>query len=271
MSTPDVGTSHPVGAAVALSPGGWTWALLAIAAPTVIAAHDPPSVTFYNQALAVLGWGLWLAWMGRAPGGLDTPATPRAQAGHWALTGMLAVLAAAAFGSGVFGTLPAGLSLMGGGMSLAALLAFHSGWRQGRSVTRDGIAELFFGALAVAGGLGLLLAAVQVFMPSWADGTFIASPNMAGRAVGNLRQPNHFSTLLVFAAAGLAWLGARRRLRPGVAALGVALCVGGLRGAASRPKRAKTGCSRCTARRSRGMNARRKTTILTPRPCSLPC
>ena len=234
MSTPDVGTSHPVSAAVALSPAGWTWALLAIAAPTLIAAHDPPSVTFYNQALAVLGWGLWLAWMGRAPGGLDTPATPRAQAGHRALTGMLAVLAAAAFGSGVFGTLPAGLSLMGGGMSLAALLAFHSGWRQGRSVTRDGIAELFFGALAVAGGLGLLLAAVQVFMPSWADGTFIASPNMAGRAVGNLRQPNHFSTLLVFAAAGLAWLGARRRLRPGVAALGVALCIGGIVLTASR-------------------------------------
>lgn len=234
MSTPDVGTSHPVSAAVALSPAGWTWALLAIAAPTLIAAHDPPSVTFYNQALAVLGWGLWLAWMGRAPGGLDTPATPGAQAGRWALTGMLAVLAAAAFGSGVFGTLPAGLSLMGGGMSLAALLAFHSGWRQGRSVTRDGIAELFFGALAVAGGLGLLLAAVQVFMPSWADGTFIASPNMAGRAVGNLRQPNHFSTLLVFAAAGLAWQGARRRLRPGVAALGVALCIGGIVLTASR-------------------------------------
>lgn len=234
MSTPDVGTSHPVSAAVALSPAGWTWALLAIAAPTLIAAHDPPSVTFYNQALAVLGWGLWLAWMGRAPGGLDTPASPRAQAGRWVLTGMLAVLAAAAFGSGVFGTLPAGLSLMGGGMSLAALLAFHSGWRQGRSVTRDGIAELFFGALAVAGGLGLLLAAVQVFMPSWADGTFIASPNMAGRAVGNLRQPNHFSTLLVFAAAGLAWLGARRRLRPGVAALGVALCIGGIVLTASR-------------------------------------
>ena len=80
MSTPDVGTSHPVSAAVALSPAGWTWALLAIAAPTLIAAHDPPSVTFYNQALAVLGWGLWLAWMGRAPGGLDTPASPRAQA-----------------------------------------------------------------------------------------------------------------------------------------------------------------------------------------------
>src|SRR3990167_5820750 len=55
MSTPDVGTSHPGNAALALSPAGWAWALLAIVAPTLIAAHDPPSVTFYNQALAGLG------------------------------------------------------------------------------------------------------------------------------------------------------------------------------------------------------------------------
>ena len=34
---------------------GWALALLAIVGPTLIAAHDPPSVTFYNQALAVLG------------------------------------------------------------------------------------------------------------------------------------------------------------------------------------------------------------------------
>lgn len=235
MSTPDVGTSHPGNAALALSPAGWAWALLAIVAPTLIAAHDPPSVTFYNQALAVLGWGLWLVWMGQAHGGgLDLASKPRTQAARWAMTGLLGVLAACAFGSGLFGALPGGLSLMGGGMSLAALLAFHSGWRQGRAVTRDGVAELFFGALAVAGGVGLLLAAVQVFMPSWADGAFIATPNMAGRAVGNLRQPNHFSTLLVFAAAGMAWLGARQRLRPDVAALGVALCIGGIVLTASR-------------------------------------
>ncbi|MFZ2296922.1 MAG: hypothetical protein WAV91_01590, partial [Aquabacterium sp.] len=130
MSTPDVGTSHPGNAALALSPAGWAWALLAIVAPTLIAAHDPPSVTFYNQALAVLGWGLWLAWMGQAHGGgLDLPPKPRTQAARWAMTGLLGVLAACAFGSGLFGALPGGLSLMGGGMSLAALLAFHSGWR----------------------------------------------------------------------------------------------------------------------------------------------
>jgi O-antigen ligase len=57
---------------------------------------------------------------------------------------------------------------------------------------------------------------------------------MVGRAVGNLRQPNHFSTLLVFAAASMAWLGARRRLSAGVAALGVAACIGGIVLTASR-------------------------------------
>ena len=43
---------------------GWGLAILALLGPTLIAAHDPPSVTFYNQALAALGWGLWLAWLG---------------------------------------------------------------------------------------------------------------------------------------------------------------------------------------------------------------
>jgi O-antigen ligase len=208
--------------------------LLAVVAPTLIAAHDPPSVTFYNQALAVLGWGVWLAWMGQAGGGLDREVAPRAQAGRWALTGVLVVLMAAALGSVWFGTLPGGLGLMGSGLSAAALLTFHSGWRQGRAPTRDGVAELFFGALAVAGAVGLLLAGVQVFVPGWADGTWIAAPNMVGRAVGNLRQPNHFSTLLVFAAASMAWLGARRRLSAGVAALGVAACIGGIVLTASR-------------------------------------
>jgi hypothetical protein len=45
----------------------WLLALLAIVAPTLIAAHDSPSVTFYNQILAVFGWGLFLAALGWQP------------------------------------------------------------------------------------------------------------------------------------------------------------------------------------------------------------
>lgn len=208
--------------------------MLAITAPTLIAAHDPPSVTFYNQALAVLGWGLLLALLGRATA-LGAPhQAARASTGRWALVGVLGIEAVAALWSGSVGALPGGLSLMGMGLSLAALLALQSGWHSGRSAVRDAVAEVFFGALTVTGALGLVLALIQVFLPGWADGLVVAAPTMVGRAVGNLRQPNHFSTLLVFACAGAGWLGARRRLPAGVAALLVALFIGAIVLTASR-------------------------------------
>lgn len=234
MNTPHVGIRPPLSGPMTPSPTGWAYALLAIVVPTLIAVYDPPSVTFYNQVVAVLGWGLMLAWFGRARSTLSESAAPRARSAVWALGGMMAVLALAAFGEGLFGELPVGLSLMGGSLSVAALFTLLSGWHLGRSPSRSVAAELFFGALAVAGAVGLLIAAIQVFMPSWADGSFIATPNVAGRAVGNLRQPNHFSTLLVFAAAASVWLGAHQRVKPYVAAVFAALCIGGIVLTASR-------------------------------------
>jgi hypothetical protein len=57
---------------------------------------------------------------------------------------------------------------------------------------------------------------------------------MAGRAVGNLRQPNHFSTLLVWASASAVWLGARKRLPAALAAALMALFIWGIVLTASR-------------------------------------
>jgi len=202
---------------------GWALALLAVVGPTLIAAHDPPSVTFYNQALAVLGWGLWLAWLAGRP---SVRAGGAGRAGLLAVGAMLLVQATLALSAGAFSPLPLGLGLMGGGMALAALLTLCMGWRLGCGPERKQGASAFFGALAVAGGVGLLLSVVQVFEPAWADGRFIAIPNMAGRAVGNLRQPNHFSTLMVFACVGMAWLGARGRVNARLAAACMALFIG---------------------------------------------
>lgn len=202
---------------------GWALALLALAAPTLLAPHDPPSITFYNQALAVLGWGLWLSWLGGRPG------VPLRGSGHMAMLGVSGVLltqAALALWAGVFSPLPLGLGLMGGGMTLAAALAAWSGWRAGSSPERETLGALFFGGLAVAGVIGALLAAVQVFHPSWADGLWVAIPTMAGRAVGNLRQPNHFSTLMVFACVAVVWLGARKRLPNTLSVIGLASFIG---------------------------------------------
>lgn len=203
--------------------GGWALALLALAAPTLVAPHDPPSVTFYNQALAVLGWGLWLSWLGGRPAAAQHGP---GRSALLALCGVLLTQAALALWAGAFSPVPLGLGLMGGGMALAAALAAWSGWRAGGSSERDTLAALFFGGLAVAGVAGSLLALVQVFQPDWADGRWIAIPTMAGRAVGNLRQPNHFSTLMVFACVGMAWLGARGRLPVSLACAGLAAFIG---------------------------------------------
>ncbi len=45
-------------------------------------------------------------------------------------------------------------------------------------------------------GIGI----VQVFAPALPDGDWIARSSLAGRAVGNLRQPNHLSSLLLWSA-----------------------------------------------------------------------
>jgi len=208
---------------------GWALAVVALLGPTLIAAHDPPSVTFYNQAVAALGWGLWLAWLGVHSGqGAGVAAAPTTQRGPgWlglvAISLVLLVQAAQALWAGVASPVPLGLCLMGGGLALGALLALHGGWRVGRSAAKgtDTLPMLFFGGLALAGAVGLLLSLVQVFHPVWADGVFIAVPTIAGRAVANLRQPNHLSTLLVFACAAAAWLGAQGRMNARLAALGV--------------------------------------------------
>jgi O-antigen ligase len=214
----------------------WLWwglGLLAIVAPTLIAAHAPPSVTFFNQALAVLGWGVFIVALGQQP------AAPvrqgMAASAVTALSLMWLIHAVEALGSAfAWGVLPGGLGLMGGGMSLAALVALRAGWRSGQSGQRDAVLDVFFGALTIAGVLGMALSLIQVFHPAWADGTFIAEPTMPGRAVGNLRQPNHLSTLLVWSCCGVAWLGARRRVPAWLASWLLAMFIWGIVLTASR-------------------------------------
>ena len=63
----------------------WPLAFLAVAAPTLLAANDPPSVTFYNQVLSVFGWGLWMAALLRLQGGLPVR-VPEGSRAWWALT-----------------------------------------------------------------------------------------------------------------------------------------------------------------------------------------
>ena len=99
--------------------------------------------------------------------------------------------------------------VVGGFGSLAALPAFFSAW-------------LLAGTLSAAIGI------VQVFFPQLADGDFIARSGLLGRAVGNLRQPNHLSSLLLWSAIAVVPLLDARRLPRVAAVVLMALMVFGI-------------------------------------------
>ena len=187
--------------------------VLAAAVPTLVAFNQPPSATLLNQCLAVALWG-----------GVAVLLPP----GRWVrgtgpLLAALVLVAAGAAGSCGWGGLPLSLALQALGLLAAAAVMVLTGANAARPVIPTGpplaaaahrpdAAQVFaartfaaqtFAALAagllIAGLLGAAVAGVQVFMPSWADGQWIAVSGLPGRAVGNLRQPNHLGSLLLWA------------------------------------------------------------------------
>jgi O-antigen ligase len=209
------------------------WAGLGVAAVTVpplIAFNQSPSATFYNQAAALLGWGaLLLTCAGALPA-----QRPRAGAGLRALLGALALVAAAAAGSAVAFGQPS--SLTGSALALiaaAALAAWIGAALHGAGLQRPAFTALAVGLLG-AGLLSAVVAIVQVFAPDLADSAWIAASATPGRAVGNLRQPNHLASLLLWAIIAAVWLAQARLLRATVAAACVVLLVLGVVLSASR-------------------------------------
>ena len=207
MSPPSLSSS----AHAAPHRGAWTALLaacvLAACLPTLLALHQPPSATLLNQCLAVALWGSVVAVM--APG-------LRPVHGSGALLAALGLVALAAAGSWWWGLLPRSLALQALGLLAGAALMLQAG----AAASRSGAGLHTFVALAwgllAAGLLGCAVALVQVFAPDWVDGTWIAHSGLAGRAVGNLRQPNHLCSLLLWALVAAVALHALRRL-PGMA------------------------------------------------------
>lgn len=207
-----------------------TWSqpasVAAIAAPALIAFNVPPSSTFLNQAAALIGWGLWLMLLAMvlpARSSLQTRSDP----GALALLGALLLMAAAAFAAPLWAGQPWTLSLSALGLLAAALLAALVAL----AVQRAGFGEEAFAAfciaLLLAGIASTLIGLVQVYRSEWADGNWIAASSLAGRAVGNLRQPNHLSSLLLWAMIAALWLAESGRLpRPLLPAVLLWLLVG---------------------------------------------
>ena len=182
----------------------WLFGAVAATAPTLLAFNVAPSPTFLNQALAVAAWG-WFVW-GVVPDGRGAWAAARP------VWGALGLLMMAAWASSAWGALPwsLGASALALLACAATLLAHGAG---ARHPTQALVAfEAFCVGFVVAGVINALLAAVQVFAPSLPDGDWLAISGIPGRAVGNLRQPNHLSSLLMWSAVAVVALCALGRL-----------------------------------------------------------
>lgn len=174
---------------------------MAAVAPTLLAFNVAPSPTFLNQALAFIGWGFvacvmgWIASLDHARQRLAWRATM--------LPGVsTAVIGAAAAVSWFWGSLPSALALSGIATLLATYVLLAAGAWAGTLPPERArhVFAIFCLAWLVGGLLNAVIAGVQVFAPDWTDGAWIARSALPGRAVGNLRQPNHVCTLLLWSA-----------------------------------------------------------------------
>jgi O-antigen ligase len=177
-------------------------AAVALSAPALLAFNLPPSATFLNQAAALVGWGGFLTVVAEG-------VPQRARLGASGLSALLAAFALlfiAALASPFWAGLPSSIGLSSAGMIAAAAL---TAW-VAASARASGAGTTAFRALCigmvVAGILSSLVGIVQVFAPQWADGDWISRSYIPGRAVGNMRQPNHLSSLLVWGTIASVWL-----------------------------------------------------------------
>ena len=168
---------------------------LALLGPTLLAFNLSPSATLLNQLLAIAGWGVVLVVIGAREGYAGSLARIKPLAVALALVAVGIVTSAEI-------SLPSSLALSAlACVGAAALVAAH-GAAEGPDSRAT--AEAFHAAMLAAGLASMLVALVQVFAPGWADGNFIARSGYPGRAVGNVRQPNHLSSLLMWAL--VAWV-----------------------------------------------------------------
>ncbi len=194
----------------AAGPAWFAAAAGAVAVPTLIAFNLPPSATFLNQVAAVVGWGGWAMLLAAVLPRGDA-SLPRGT-GVQALLLALLLVACSAAASPLWTGLPWTLATPAIGLIASAMLVAALAAALQRSGAGPEAFAAFCVALLIAGVAGALIGVVQVYAPEWADGTWIAVSSLGDRAVGNLRQPNHLSSLLLWAMIATLWLAESGRL-----------------------------------------------------------
>lgn len=182
--------------------------LFACTVASLIAYNQPPSATLFNQVAALTAWGGVAALMfANAPRMRISlaPVAPTVVA--------LLLMMAAAGASALWAQLPSSLALHAIALLLSTMLLLLVGCAARQSGDLDALLSQLCLGCVVAGVLSAAVGAVQVFAPQWADGDWIARSTVVGRAVSNMRQPNHLASLLMWSCVAVIWLGEARRLR----------------------------------------------------------
>ena len=190
-------------------------AAAAAAGPSLLAYNVSPSPTFLNQALAISLWGAFVALAALATHGAPQALRHALRDATLPLAALGALLLAVLW-SWLPGALPMGLALSAIGLLAAAAVLLLSGAATRASAQAVPLFALFCTGWVVAGVLNAGIGIVQVFAPGWPDGNWIARSGLVGRAVGNLRQPNHLSSLLLWSAIAVIPLLETGRLRRGI-------------------------------------------------------
>jgi O-antigen ligase len=186
----------------------------AVIAPGLLAHNLSPSTTQLNQVLAA---GIWCTWVAgsalamvqsvgaRLPnarqrldahGGIRWVGAPRALALSFITLCLL--IASALASAALAGAAPSLVAASSATLAVAALLLLASHRAAASPATSTPLFQTFTLAWLLCGAFNSAIALIQVFAPSIPDGTFIAHSSLPGRAVGNLRQPNHLSSLLLW-------------------------------------------------------------------------
>jgi O-antigen ligase len=177
---------------------------MAVALPLLVAYNVAPSPTILNQLSAVGLWGTALLALASLRHAL--PNTTHAASLHATrfLLAALLIVAVFALGGWLWSTVGMGLAVASAGLLLmaASLVLVGAGCAAQPDLLRTVTRGLVSGWVLL-GAVSCVVGLVQVFAPSWADGSWVAQSAIPGRAVGNVRQPNHLATLMLGACAAL--------------------------------------------------------------------
>ena len=178
-------------------------ALLAIVLPTLVSYNGLPSPRAWQQISAFVGWGIFCTELAKLlQGSVLVRSTGRLR---WVFAA-LGLLAVGAWMAPLRNGMPPYFALATCGFLGACALCLGLGALAQRAGLGEVVFRRFCKALVVAAACGVLIGAVQFFLPEWTDTLFIAHSGSEGRIGGNLRQPNLLCSLILMALMALVWL-----------------------------------------------------------------